>query len=29
MLEVMYEAPGNAKFKKVTVTEDMVEDLCK
>ena len=29
MLDVMYEAPGNAKFKKVTVTEDMVDDLCK
>ena len=29
MLDVMYEAPGNSKFKKVTVTEDMVDDLCR
>ena len=29
MLDVMYEAPGNSKFKKVTVTEDMVDGLCR
>ena len=29
MLDVMYEAPGNAKLSKVVVTAKMVEDRCK
>ena len=29
MLEVMYEAPGNAKLSKVVVTEKMVEERCR
>ena len=28
MLDVMYESPGNAKAKKVVVTEKMVEEKC-
>ena len=29
MLDVMYEAPGNAKLSKVVVTAKMVEDRCR
>ena len=29
MLEIMYEAPGDAKLRKVTVTAKMVEERCR
>jgi ATP-dependent protease Clp ATPase subunit len=27
MTDIMYEAPGNAKMQKVTITKKMIEEL--